>query len=51
LRNIRVTALSGVEHLSATVTFSYVPACGCRGLVARLYYEHGRWLVRDAYQA
>jgi hypothetical protein len=50
LRNIYVSALSGVEHLSATVDFTEVPECGCGQLVARLYFENGRWLVRAAYK-
>ncbi|MGC4109587.1 MAG: hypothetical protein QM747_04005 [Nocardioides sp.] len=44
-RNIRVTSVTGVENLTATVTFNEVPECGCDGIVARLFREHGRWLV------
>jgi hypothetical protein len=51
LRNIRVSDLTGVEQVSATVTFAMVPDCGCGDLVVRLYFEHGHWLVRDAYPA
>jgi hypothetical protein len=47
--NIRVTDVTGVERLSATVHFREVPECGCGNLVIRLYYRQGRWLVRDAY--
>lgn len=47
-RNIRVTDVSGVEDLSATVHFREVPDCGCGNLVVVLYRNQGRWLVRDA---
>jgi hypothetical protein len=48
LRNIRVSTLSGVENLSATVGFTEVPECGCGTISVRLYFDHGRWLVRSA---
>jgi hypothetical protein len=45
--DIHVQSVTGVENLQATVTFDEVPDCGCGALVARLYLEHGRWLVSD----
>jgi len=46
---IRVSSVSGVENLSATVHFTEVPDCGCGDLASRLYFDHGRWLIRDGY--
>jgi hypothetical protein len=48
LRNIQVSSVTGVESLTATVNFTEVPECGCGQLEVRLYFEHGRWLVRAA---
>ena len=48
---IRVSSVTGVEDLSATVNFTQVPDCGCGNVAARLYFEHGRWLVRSGWRA
>ena len=47
--NIRVDSVTGVDGLSATVSYHEVPECGCGKLTARLFDEHGRWLVSDAW--
>jgi hypothetical protein len=45
--NIRVQSVTGVEGLTATVTWTEIPDCGCGTFTGRLYFEHGRWLVHD----
>lgn len=47
--NIRVLSVTGVDGVSATVTYREVPECGCGQLTARLFDEDGRWLVSDAW--
>jgi hypothetical protein len=49
-RAIRVQSVTGVENLQATVTFTQVPDCGCGSLVAKLYFERGRWLLNEVYE-
>lgn len=49
--DIDVQEVTGVEGLQATVTFTEVPDCGCGTLTAKLYLEHGRWLVSEVYEA
>jgi hypothetical protein len=49
-RAIQVQSVTGVENLQATVTFTQVPDCGCGPLVAKLYFEHGRWLLNEVYE-
>jgi hypothetical protein len=46
-KNIRIESITGVEDLSATVTYREIPDCGCGTFTTRLYFEHGRWLVRN----
>lgn len=45
--NIRVHSVTGVEGLTATVTWTEIPDCGCGTFTGRLFFEHGRWLVQD----
>lgn len=43
--NIRVIQVTGTEDLSAQVTFSEVPECGCGAITVHMFFERGRWLV------
>ena len=46
--NITLIGVTGVENLQGTGTFApEVPRCSCGNLVAKLYFEHGHWLVWD----
>jgi hypothetical protein len=46
-RNIRIQSVTGVENLTATVTYREIPDCGCGTFTTRLFFEHGRWLIQS----
>jgi hypothetical protein len=46
--NIRVTAVTGSDDISANVAFTEVPDCGCGTVTLRMYFLNGRWLVNSA---
>ncbi|MCW2757317.1 MAG: hypothetical protein JWO46_1063 [Nocardioidaceae bacterium] len=45
---VRVKEVTGVDEMTATVTYDQEITCGCDvGVVARLYYFDGSWKVRS----